>query len=291
VPKAPGDLREAQPPSDAMDEEAVELEASTPQKQVRRGGKWWAEHASEMERATPCRAKEPPGDERGKEAVHGWVAACNSCNLTDVRQQGYSHAEAERVQAPIMLMGTEAVQITQPKLGKLGDALDHLDPLISCLKAGPVRVSKLRDCHFRELSELGMLKAPCPLQHPPCGGEGTAQEAGPHLSLHLVAAGGDEDILLPVPSYGAHGALLRRASRPPQLDAGDYPVAGEPATHSKGDAAVWHGLLCRAREGSEGFRSIPRVHSPIQQKLEAGEPGFFKLVGREISECVTIGPG
>jgi hypothetical protein len=32
-------------------------------------------------------------------------------------------------------------------------------------------VSKLRDCHFRELSELGMMSAPCPLQPPPCGGE------------------------------------------------------------------------------------------------------------------------
>jgi hypothetical protein len=139
---------EAQLPSEAMDEGAVELRASTPQKQVRRGAKFWAEHGGEMQRATPCRAEEPPGDARGNEAVHGWVAACHSCHLTEAQRQGCSHGEAERVRVPIMLLGTEAAQITQPKLSKLGDALDHHDPLISCLKGGPVRVSKLRDCHF-----------------------------------------------------------------------------------------------------------------------------------------------
>jgi hypothetical protein len=87
------------------------------------------------------------------------------------------------VRAPIMMMGTEAAQITQPKLSKLGDALDHHDPFISCLKAGPVPVSKLRDCHFRELSELGMLSAPCPLQPPPCGGEWVE-----HLKPALISA-------------------------------------------------------------------------------------------------------
>jgi hypothetical protein len=125
---------------------------SDAQKQVRRGAKYWAEHGAEMQRAAPRRAKEPPGDARGKEVVHGWVSACHSCTLTDVRRQGCSHAEAERVRASIMLLGTEAAQITQPKLSKLGDALDHHDPLINCLKAGPVPVSKLRDCHFQELS-------------------------------------------------------------------------------------------------------------------------------------------
>jgi hypothetical protein len=170
---------EARLPPDAMDEGAVELVASTLQKQVRRGAKWWAEHANKMQRAVPRRGEEPPGDARGEEAVHGWVAACHSCNLTDVRQQGCSHAEAERVRAPIMLLGTEAAQITQPELSKLGNALDHHDPLISCLKGGPVPVSKLRDCHFRELSELGMLSAPCPLQPTPCGGGGSCTRSRP----------------------------------------------------------------------------------------------------------------
>jgi hypothetical protein len=103
--------------------------------------------------------------------------------LTEAQRQGFSHGGAERVRAPIMMMGTEAAQITQPKLSKLGDALDHHDPFISCLKAGPVPVSKLRDCHFRELSELGMLSAPCPLQPPPCGGEWVE-----HLKPALISA-------------------------------------------------------------------------------------------------------
>jgi hypothetical protein len=34
----------------------------------------------------------------------------------------------------------------------------------------PVRVSKLRDCHFEELSEKGLLSAPCPMEPPRCGG-------------------------------------------------------------------------------------------------------------------------
>jgi hypothetical protein len=175
---------EAQPPSEAMKQEAVEeLGAITRQKQVRRGAKYWAEHGTEMLRAAPRKAEEPPGDARGKEAVHGWVAACHSCTLTEVRWQGCSHAEAERVWAPIMLLGTEAAQIIQPKLSKLGDAFDHHDPLINCLKGGPVSVSKLRDCHFRELSKLGMLSAPCPLQPPPCGGQWVQ-----HLKRALISA-------------------------------------------------------------------------------------------------------
>jgi hypothetical protein len=32
-------------------------------------------------------------------------------------------------------------------------------------------VSKLRDCHFAELSDRGLLSAPCPLEAPPCGGK------------------------------------------------------------------------------------------------------------------------
>jgi hypothetical protein len=104
---------EAQPPSEAMDQGSVEeLGASTPQKQVQRGAKYWAEHGAKMLRAAPRRAEEPPGDPRGKEAVHGWVAACHSCTLTEVRQQRCSHAETERVRAPIMLLETEAAQFT-----------------------------------------------------------------------------------------------------------------------------------------------------------------------------------
>jgi hypothetical protein len=59
-------------PDAGMDEGAVEeLGASMPQKQVRRGAKYWAEHGAGMQRAAPRRAEEPPVDARGKEAVHG----------------------------------------------------------------------------------------------------------------------------------------------------------------------------------------------------------------------------
>jgi hypothetical protein len=77
---------EAQTPLKAMDQGAVEeLGASTPQKQVRRGVKFWAEHGAEMLRVAPRRAEEPLRDARGKEAVCGWVAACQSCNLIEAQ--------------------------------------------------------------------------------------------------------------------------------------------------------------------------------------------------------------
>jgi hypothetical protein len=165
---------EARVPLDAIEPEAPEPSSTRVElwKRAPRGSKYWADHAGELRRAAPrSAAEEPVEDARGKEAVHSWVPACHNCTLSGVLQGGCKHAEAERIQVPIMMLGTEAVQITRPKLGKLSDALDHHDPWISCLKGGPVRVSKLRDCHFRELSLLGMLRAACPIQAPPCGGE------------------------------------------------------------------------------------------------------------------------
>jgi hypothetical protein len=281
---------EAQPPSDAMDSEGqVELGASTPQKQVRRGAKYWAEHEAEMQRAAPRRAKEPPGDARGKEAVHGWVSTCNSCNLTDVRQQGCSHAEAGRVRAPIMLMGTEAVQITQPKLGKLSDALDHHDPLVSCLKAGPVRVSKLRDCHFRELSELGMLKAPCPLQPPPCGGEWVLHKKPALISASTWSQQVETKIYCCQCLHTAHtvhfcgehmglyswtqGTILLQESLQLIL---------------KG--MQWSGTAFSAelRRGQEAFARSPESIVLSDESWRRASLDFFKLVGREILECCTI---
>jgi hypothetical protein len=167
---------EAQPASVTFGDLEQALETSStgvePWKRAPRGTKYWVEHAGELRRAAPCSAAgEPAEDARGKDAVHGWITACHSCTLGGGRQGGCDHAEAERVRVPIMLLGTEALQITKPKLGKLADALVHHDPWISSLKGGLVRVSKLRDCHFRELSQMGMLRAACPIQHPPCGGE------------------------------------------------------------------------------------------------------------------------
>jgi hypothetical protein len=70
-----------------------------------------------------------------------------------------------------MLLTTEATQVTKPKLARLSDAPNFHDPLLTVLHGPPVRVSWLRDCHFLELSERGLLSAPCPLEAPPCGGK------------------------------------------------------------------------------------------------------------------------
>ncbi|GAQ93267.1 hypothetical protein KFL_014030020, partial [Klebsormidium nitens] len=65
-----------------------------------------------------------------------------------------------------MLLTTEAVQVTKPKLARLSDAHAVHDPLVTSLDR-PVPVSKLRDCHFQELSEKGLLS---PIESPACGG-------------------------------------------------------------------------------------------------------------------------
>jgi hypothetical protein len=79
------------------------------------------------------------------------------------------HGKASRVCAPVMLLTTEAVQITKPKLARLSDSHNVHDPLVTSLDR-PVHVSRLQDCHFQELSEKGLLSAPCPLDAPACGG-------------------------------------------------------------------------------------------------------------------------
>lgn len=281
---------EAQPPSEAMDQKAVEeLGASTPQKQVRRGAKYWAEHGAEMLRAVPRRGEKPPGDARGKEAVCGWVAVCHSCTLTEVRRQGCSHAEAERVRAPIMLLGTEAAQITRPRLSKLGDALDYQDPLINCLKAGPVPVSKLRDCHFRELSELGMLSAPCPLQPPPCGGEWILHKKPALISAstwsqqvetktyccqclhktHTIHFCGEH---LGLYSW-TQGTILLQESLQLTL---------------KGMQRLGTAFFAELGRNQEAFARSPESIVLSDESWRRASLDFFKLVGREVSECCTI---
>jgi hypothetical protein len=68
-----------------------------------------------------------------------------------------------------MLLSTEATKVIKPKLARLSDASNFHDPLVTSLER-PVRVSKLRDCHFEGLLEKGLLSAPCPLEPPRCGG-------------------------------------------------------------------------------------------------------------------------
>jgi hypothetical protein len=79
------------------------------------------------------------------------------------------HGKASRVRSPVMLLTTEAVQVTKPKLAQMSDSNAVHDPLVTSLDR-LVHVSRLRDCHFQELSGKGLLSAPCPLDAPACGG-------------------------------------------------------------------------------------------------------------------------
>jgi hypothetical protein len=68
-----------------------------------------------------------------------------------------------------MLLGTEAVQLTKLKLGRLSDATNFHDPWVTSF-GRPLRINQLRNCHFAELSDRGLMSAPCPVKVPPCGG-------------------------------------------------------------------------------------------------------------------------
>ncbi|GAQ93643.1 hypothetical protein KFL_017510010, partial [Klebsormidium nitens] len=170
---------EARPPSEAREVVAAASEGATSgvtmkqpaRKRVRRSKAFWKEEAKAPMRSRPSESPKPSPDARGKDAIHGWVTTCSSCTLESVAfRGGCNHGEEERIMSPVMLIGTEAVQLTKPKLARLSDAPNFHDPWVTILRGGPVRVSRLRDCHFAELSDLGMLSAPCPLEPPPCGG-------------------------------------------------------------------------------------------------------------------------
>jgi hypothetical protein len=144
------------------------LGVSEPWREARRSKQWWRSHAGGAPlTVAPQSVREPPAEALGKNAIRCWVSSCGSCTLESA-QQGCHHAGAGR--APVMLQETQAVQVTQPKLSQLSDAPDFLDPWVTLLRCGPIRVSKLVGRDFQELGELGMLSAPCPLEPPPCGG-------------------------------------------------------------------------------------------------------------------------
>ncbi|GAQ77639.1 hypothetical protein KFL_000010870 [Klebsormidium nitens] len=150
------------------DEEAPSLDAaseSAPEaKRPRRSKAFWKHsHAAPV---APTMRPAPPVDARGKDAIHGWVLACFECPLAS---NECAHGEGSRVHCPVMLIGTEAVQISKPKLARLSDAPTFHDPLVTALRGAPIRVSELTHASFVELSERGLLSAPCPLQPPPCG--------------------------------------------------------------------------------------------------------------------------
>jgi hypothetical protein len=148
------------------------VEKLPPQKRARRNKTFWEAHKEGSQPATRVGwDTRPPTEARGKEAIRGWVDACTSCSMASLAAAGgrCEHGETSRVCAPVVLLTTEAVQVTRPKLARLSDAHAVHDPLVSSLDR-PVSLSKLRDCHFAELSEKGLLSAPCPLGPPACGG-------------------------------------------------------------------------------------------------------------------------
>jgi hypothetical protein len=139
---------EARPPSEEGPE-AIEAGAKPPTsgvstevqpcKRIRRSKGFW-----EKERCTPSEVhnfrserQTPPGGARGKDAVHGWVAACLSCTLGLVAKSGCLHGEEGRVECPAMLLGTGAVQLTKPKLRRLSDATNFHDPWVTSLDKAP----------------------------------------------------------------------------------------------------------------------------------------------------------
>jgi hypothetical protein len=144
--------------------------ASEPWRGARRSKQWWRSHAGGApSTVAPQSVREPPAEALGKEAIRCWVSSCGSCTLEGA-QLGCQHEGKRR--APVMLQETQAVQVTKPKLSQLSDASDFHNPWVTRLTGcGPICVSKLVERDFRELGELGMLSAPCPLKPPPCGGK------------------------------------------------------------------------------------------------------------------------
>jgi hypothetical protein len=160
------------------------------------------------------------------------------------------------VRAQIMLLWLEAVQVTRPKFGKLGDALDHHDPSISCLKGGGSPSEQAPGLPLPRAERARHDERALPVSASPL-----RRRLVQHLKPAVISASSWSQLVetkgLPVRKQGAHGALLRRASRALQLDAGNDPGPREPAAHPEGHAECWHGLLGRAQKGSGGFHSIP----------------------------------
>jgi hypothetical protein len=170
-------FKEAHPPSDGAlgSDDCGGVSASTAEivtLPLSRSKQYWKAQPSRARQPVFATIEEPPLDARATQAIRCWVSACSSCTLQLAEARGGCPHEAHgRVEVPVMLEGTEAIQVTRPKMGQLSDQGKYHDPWVRRLKGGPIRASKLRDCHFGELSELGMLGAPCPLSRPPCGTE------------------------------------------------------------------------------------------------------------------------
>jgi hypothetical protein len=142
-----------------------------PRKRARRNKAFWEAQKQGPQPATRRGwDARPPAEARGKEAIWGWVDACTSCLMASLASMSgrCEHGEASRVWSPVMLLTTEAIQVTKPKLTRLSDSHAVHDPLVTLLDR-PVHVSRVRDCHFQELSKKGLLSTPCPMDPPACG--------------------------------------------------------------------------------------------------------------------------
>jgi hypothetical protein len=143
--KHPSLFGEARPPSEgglkAMEKgdkpsTSGALAELPPRKRARRSKAVWEEEkraTSTVHNVQRSERSTPPADARGKDAIHGWVTACSSCTLSSVARSGCSHGIEERFECPVMLLGTEAVQLTKPKLGRMSDAANFHDPWVTSL--------------------------------------------------------------------------------------------------------------------------------------------------------------
>jgi hypothetical protein len=102
------------------------------------------------------------------------IPVCSSCVCPS---STCTHGKSMRV-AAVMPMEAEGVQVEVPKLVRPTDAWDVHDPEVTLLRR-PVRVSRLTDRDFEELSAMESLSAPCPRAPPPCetGWSGLWQKA------------------------------------------------------------------------------------------------------------------
>ncbi|GAQ88268.1 hypothetical protein KFL_004140040 [Klebsormidium nitens] len=261
-------------------------------KRRRRGKSFWEKQARApilgQGRPAEPEGTVPPLDARGKEAIHGWVAACSSCTLSSLKAEGAcAHAVHERAQCPVMLLTTEAIQVSKPKLARPSDASTVHDPLVTCLQS-PVPLSELRDCHFAELSRRGLLSAPCPIEAPPCGTQWV--EAWVEATVEASAWSKKVRVRL------YHCSCLDRAH----------------AVHFDGEhfgLYVWSKrtlfhqqslqLLLRGMQSGQSFRAVlardqaafeytPTAAVLSEETWRRASLDFFKLVGLGLRDCCSL---
>jgi hypothetical protein len=111
------------------------VEGTPPCKRPRRNKTFWEAHRQNLQELMPTGWEaRPPADARGKKAIRGSIDKCTSCNLASSAAGGCSHGEASRVYAPVMLLSTQATQVTKPKLARLSNAPSFHNLLLTSLE-------------------------------------------------------------------------------------------------------------------------------------------------------------